>query len=79
MDKTSLVINQSGVPKFLIIIALQLFEQITATGGNKELVRNMKQVNAQSFNKLKSRFNKFLKSDAFNLMDAMEQWKAVCL
>eukprot|EP01126_Amoeba_proteus_P037007 TRINITY_DN3791_c0_g2_i6.p1 TRINITY_DN3791_c0_g2~~TRINITY_DN3791_c0_g2_i6.p1 ORF type:complete len:893 (-),score=224.63 TRINITY_DN3791_c0_g2_i6:739-3417(-) len=60
LDKAKAVINQHGFPKFLIASLLQLEDFITETGGKKELLKNMKKKNAQSFQTVRQRFKKYM-------------------
>lgn len=79
LDKAKNVINEHGVPRFLVAAFLQLEDFINETGSNKELTKNMKKQNSQSFNAVKQRFKKYLEAEEYGIKTKMTEWREVCI
>lgn len=77
MDKAKGVIREHGLPRFLIATFLQLEDFIAETGDKKELLKNMKKQNSQSFNTVKQRFRKYLETEEYNIRAKMSEWREV--
>jgi hypothetical protein len=77
MDKAKNVIVEHGLPSFVIACFLQLEDFINETGSKKELLRNMKKQNSQSFIAVRQRFKKYLEADTHTIKTKMTEWRAV--
>jgi len=63
LKKATTLPVEKRFPPFFIPVILQLEDFINETDEKKELVKNMKRLNSQSFNAMKQRFKKFLPQD----------------
>jgi len=72
--KAQFLVPAKRYPPFFIPCMLQLDDFITETDEKKELIRNMKRLNSQSFTAMKQRWRKYLQQDE-EFADALRDFR----